>query len=264
MFRTNMLKIFAAGLALTLATPALAQTAAPRPVPVAPGDGNDLLGQAVAAYADKRFDDAAPLFRQSADLGNAQAQYMTGVLYLLGQGVAQDNTKAAVWLDLAATQGVADAQFNLSVLYATGRGVPADKIKAADLLAKAATQGLPEAQYNLGIAYENGDGVASAPDQAAKWYQKAAAQNYAPAETSLAFLYLAGKGVPQDKDAGLRWLTKAGEAGEPYAQSALGNLYETGQGIVGRDAARARIWYQKAAAQGDATAQTRLAALAEP
>jgi uncharacterized protein len=43
-------------------------------------------------------------------------------------------------------------------------------------------------------------------------------------------------------------------AGRPRAQFRLGSLYENGNGVP-RDFAKARQWYEKAAAQGEAIAQ---------
>ncbi|MCR5257749.1 MAG: TIR domain-containing protein [Desulfovibrio sp.] len=49
-------------------------------------------------------------------------------------------------------------------------------------------------------------------------------------------------------------LADRAESGDAEAQRALGGMYERGQG-VGQDLAKAREWYEKAAAQGDAEAQ---------
>ena len=53
-------------------------------------------------------------FSQSAEVGNQYAQYMLGKLYLMGNGVEQDEDTAFGWFHSAAEQGHAYAQFFLN------------------------------------------------------------------------------------------------------------------------------------------------------
>jgi TPR repeat protein len=64
-----------------------------------------------------------------------------GLAYGTGQGVSEDNTKAAEWYEKAAKQGDADAQYELGSLYFNGQGVQRDDTKAAEWFSKAAAQG---------------------------------------------------------------------------------------------------------------------------
>ena len=118
--------------------------------------------------------------RQSADQGDAVAQYNLGARYYHGQGVPQDFTHAATWYRRAADQGHAAAQFTLGFLYDNGRGVPEDGPRAAAWYRKAADQGFAAAQYNLGVKHELGRNVpAGLHAQAVAWYRKAADQGFA-------------------------------------------------------------------------------------
>ena len=65
---------------------------------------------------------------QRADQGEAAAQYRLSVIYATGDGLSQDDTESARWLQLAAAQGYADAQHNLGVLFILGQGVPQDYV----------------------------------------------------------------------------------------------------------------------------------------
>ncbi len=90
-----------------------------------------VLGMSGAARADW-FDDAAAahargdyraminILKPRADQGNAAAQYILGLAYGSGQGVAQDYKTAAKWYILAAEQGNTDAQNRLGLMYANG------------------------------------------------------------------------------------------------------------------------------------------------
>ena len=83
---------------------------------------------------------------ERAEQGDADAQFRLGVMYDIGQGVPQDEAKAAAWYKKAAEQGDADAQLNLGLMYDNGRGVPQDEVRAVAWYRKAAEQGNENAQ----------------------------------------------------------------------------------------------------------------------
>ncbi len=79
-----------------------------------------------------------------AEEGDAEAQYNLGILYDLGQGVAQSMVKAASWYRKSAEQGFTAAQYNLAVSFANGDGVPQNNVLAYALFDLAAADN-PEA-----------------------------------------------------------------------------------------------------------------------
>lgn len=85
----------------------------------------------------------------SALRGDAEAQFLVGVLYENGSGVDQNDTKAAEWFEKSAKQGHMDAQYNIGLMYAVGRGVVEDDTKAIHWLTLAAEQGDQEAKKVL-------------------------------------------------------------------------------------------------------------------
>jgi TPR repeat protein len=95
------------------------------------------------------------VFREHAELGNADAQYALGIAYgeLNGGlgGVQEDNTEALKWYRKAAEQGLADAQNYLGVMYTYGEGVPKDYIVAYMWFNLAAAQGYENAKVNNGF-----------------------------------------------------------------------------------------------------------------
>ena len=66
--------------------------------------------------------------------------------------------------------------------------------------------------------------------------------------------YFFGRGRPQDLARAREWWEKAAAQGNAGAQCNLGLLYANGRGVP-QDLARAREWYEKAAAQGHVDAQ---------
>lgn len=109
-----------------------------------------------------------------------------GVRYLLGRGVAQNNTKAFYYFKKAAhEENNLYAQNELAYLYAAGKGIRKDYTKALYYYEKAAIRGLASAQYNLGMMYFHGLGTAENKQLARKWFEKAAALGFEPARVVL-------------------------------------------------------------------------------
>ena len=94
-------------------------------------------------------------YKQAAETGNQSAQYRLGKLYLQGEMVPQDISKAVKCLTAAAEQGNQYAQYALGKLYLNGDETIPDKDQAAYWLAQAATQGHRYAQFLLNHQNEN-------------------------------------------------------------------------------------------------------------
>ena len=67
-------------------------------------------------------------------------------MYLNGEGVTADETKAAAWFRLAAEQGYSASQSTLGLLYSTGQGVHKNKITALMWLNISVSNGHPTAK----------------------------------------------------------------------------------------------------------------------
>ena len=134
-------------------------------------DGHD-------AYKRGDYATALSLLRPLATQGNADAQFVLGVMYKYGQGVVQDHKEAVKWFRLAAAQG--------------------DEFS----------------QYNLGLMYDNGQGVVEDPKEAVKWYRLAAAQGFALAQSMLGTLYEVGRGVPQNYGRAHIWYNLSASNGD--------------------------------------------------
>lgn len=160
-----------------------------------------------------------------------------------------------------AKAGDAKAQHDVGLLYLAGRYVDRDPKEAARWFEKSAVQGLAAAQFNLGVLYQRGEGVEQNPQLAFFWFQSAAEQNDPRAQHNLAAAYAEGRGVPRNYDKAIDWFTRAANTGLVQSQYSLGRAYETGSPEHRPDLAQAKIWYAKAAAQGDAAAAERLRAL---
>lgn len=97
--------------------------------------------EGIDAYAQGNYAVALEKFKPLAEQGNAQAQFSLGVMYHLGQSVAQDDKEAVVWWSKAAEQGQVEAQDNLGLRYARGQGVAQDWVQADKWFTIAAASG---------------------------------------------------------------------------------------------------------------------------
>ena len=102
-----------------------------------------------------RMDEAMVCYKQAADAGNQTAQYHLGKLYLQGNIIPKDISKAEKYLTAAAEQGSQYAQYALGKLYLAGDEIIQDKEQAAYWLTQSAAQGNQYAQFLLNHQNEN-------------------------------------------------------------------------------------------------------------
>ena len=203
----------------------------------------------------KDLDQAIRWFQKSANQSYALSQFMLGMAYLRGNGVAADQAKGIDWLRKAAIQGHAHAQLVVGTAFFNGNGVPKDVSQALQWWRKSADQGLAQAQANLGTVHLQGDnGIERDYQIAALWYLKAASQGLAGAQGELGELYEKGLGVLQDSQESLRWYRLAAGGGDTLAQYKLGFFYRDGSGVA-RDLVEAHKWANLAASRATADNQ---------
>ena len=92
--------------------------------------------------------DFTPLIERAKE-EDAEAQYLLGMHYVQGLGVAQNFKEAAKWFRKAAKLGNADAMYCLGMCYGRGEGLKENFVEAERWLKKAAMQGHQEAREML-------------------------------------------------------------------------------------------------------------------
>jgi TPR repeat protein len=68
--------------------------------------------------------------RAAAEAGLGVAQHGLGFMYMEGECVDKDASKAVTWFKKAAEQGLAGSQTTLAMMYEEGRGVEKDPEEA--------------------------------------------------------------------------------------------------------------------------------------
>ena len=248
------------------------------------------LGQMFHTGTGTDQDDAAAAdyWGRSAKLGNVNAQYALGRLWL--ENGSGDPEQAVAWITKAAEGGNAAAQYALGKLYRDGEYVQRDIAKAVELFTQSAEQKNEYAAYQLGRLYLAGEDIPKDVTAAVKWlsfssdlgnqyakyalaklylagedvpqdiagvvelFTQAANQKNEYAEYQLGKLYLTGEHLPKDVDIAIRWLTESADQNNQYAQYILGKLYLCGHDVP-RDREKAVLFLQASAAQGNIYAQ---------
>ncbi|MCO7513294.1 sel1 repeat family protein [Pseudomonas guariconensis] len=110
--------------------------------------GNSLLipatGRCTLNTQPEDLENALKACEQTAETGDAQAQYELGEFYYSTQA-PRDLNKALNWFEKASLQGHAQAQYRLGAMFFRGEGVPANNVQAYILLKMAAVNGDEEA-----------------------------------------------------------------------------------------------------------------------
>ncbi len=108
--------------------------------------------EAWQAYLNGDFTKAEQLAKPDADRGDAEAEYIMGLLSTEGDLGPRDDAAAADWYRKSAEQGYVDAQNALGYAYDFGLGVTRDRAHAQVWYGEAAAEGTIIARNNM--AYE--------------------------------------------------------------------------------------------------------------
>lgn len=146
----------------------------------------------------------ARLYREAADLGNAEAQYELAMCYAFGKGVEKNQQEAARWMLMAAKQNHVRAMVDMCYAYEKGVGVPQDWKEGARWYeaAEALIQQNPELEpvpFSSHLLYKRR--LAS--------LRKRAEQGDAKAQMVLAKLLANGEGMEKDLPQAIEWMEKA-------------------------------------------------------
>jgi TPR repeat protein len=206
--------------------------------------------EGVANYRIGNYKGAFDEWNEAAQQGDADAQYNLGCLYVRGEGVAQNRTRAVELFQRAAAQDELDATAWLftanPITDASRKAFFSKKFKSSGrfhltfVAQRSDGQAMRwqcatdeknggEIEFKIGFMYENGGmGLPQDDKQAVEWYRRASERNVADAQTKLAYLYAAGRGVEKNEIEAARLLRRAAERGNAVAQANLGIICLSG------------------------------------
>lgn len=197
---------------------------------------------------------AVDFLEKAARKDHAYAQYRLGKMLLFGQGIPQDIRIGLRWLERSADQGNPYAQYLLGKSLLRGEYTGKDTKRAVDLLEQAIVQGNVYAAYTLGAALISGDDIPADTARGVDLLRYAADHDYATAQFWLAKVLLQGEIVPKDITEAIVLLRKAIAQNNQYAQYLLGKMLLFGNDIE-KDVEEAMVLLRASAAQGNVFAQ---------
>lgn len=227
-------------------------------------------------------------FARASELGSLRGTKNLAAAYAMGSGIGMDKVRAAELYRKAADMGDIDSMHVLASMMRNGDGIPVDKQGAADLYRRAADLGDPDSQYDLAFMLDSGEGVpqdrpeaerlfrlsAEQGDtdaclclggilyergdfsEAERWFMDAALKGDVKASYNLGLMYTDGSLGEPDRDKAAEWFESAASEGFAYAQTMMGTI-----ALDSGDPKGAEEWFRKAAAQGEPTAMYNLGAL---
>ena len=196
--------------------------------------------------------------KQSANNGNADAQYEMGLLHYTGANstIPKDYNKALDWIKKSIKHGNARAQGFLATEYALGGLVEKDKKKEIYWLKEASKGGDAESQHFLGRMYLYGHDMLMDKKKGLYWLKNSANQDYIDSQKALAEHYLTGD-LEKTADDGLYWLKKAAKLGDSNSQFEAGRYYN----LAEKDYSESVKWLSMASDQDNKEAQGMLAGM---
>ncbi|MBL0217965.1 MAG: sel1 repeat family protein [Myxococcales bacterium] len=217
-----------------------------------------------------------------------------GAMYILGRGVAKDESTGMsafdtacaageLWacsnlginfgnakdtaamglefLDKACTGGIAHACFNLGIALYESKFLPADKPRAFKMFDRACTLGHALGCNALGRMYAEGEGVAKDPARAEQLFKSGCAAQAANACVELGRMRDGDHG-PADYKVAIEAYTVACERGNPGGCMGLALMHHQARGVP-EDFAKARELYARACAKRNGNACNNLGVLVE-
>jgi len=133
-------------------------------------------------------------YSESANRGDADAQFHLGAMYIKGEQVKKDVDEGLYWVKLAAEQG---HEMAISYLELWEDDISSTALNASvgiNWLKEAGRGWDMDAIFNLGFLYESGRGVEVNFKKAMQWYRFSAVEGHADAKRRLALLKQ-GKGL---------------------------------------------------------------------
>lgn len=212
------------------------------------------IGQMLHTGTGTEADDkrAAEYWEKSAKLGNTNAQYALGKLWL--EIESGDSNLAVEWITKAANADHSSAQYALGKLYRDGVYFEKDMDQAMQWFRSSAELGNAYAAYQMGQLLLFGEGGSKDVETAMKWLKMSSEKGNSIAQYRLGMLYLKGEEIPAQVDEAMKWLQQAADQGDEWAFYQLGKLYLCGKDIP-CDREKAVEYLTASAEQGNIYAQ---------
>ncbi len=191
------------------------------------------------------FAEALRFYRQAAESGDSEAQYLLGRFLVMKNLLKRERNKVIRWWDSALEKGLSSAtteEFD-------EEGHKNERAEAMRWLNAAGEEGSCDALRLLSSMYHRGLLVLSEPETSVKLLARAAEMDDVVAQGLLGVIFLEGIGVEKSEKKGVEYLELASDAGNSFAQWNLALALIEGQGVL-INRPRAKALLERAAEGG--------------
>jgi TPR repeat protein len=223
----------------------------------------DYVERGIQLSRSGNYIEAAELLSEAHKLGNERATIVLATMYMFGNGVKLDKSKANDLLKNLkesirekAEQGETFYQNVLGIMYNLGvGGISEDNANAIVWFEKAAEKNFFPALLNLAsVYYDTGK-----YDLVIEQYEKLIDMNNPQGYYYLAGMYTKGVGVPVDKEKAADLYARSAQLGFSQAITVVASFYLTGNGEHEVDYDKALQLFRKAAEMGSSNAYAGIA-----
>lgn len=188
-------------------------------------------------YLNKEFEErdtkrALEYLSAAAKNEHGYAQYTLGKLFIQGIAVQKSINYGEAWLEKAVKKDISLAQYLLGKILLEGTDLPQDTERAVNLLQKAISQGSAVAAYTLGKAYIDGILLSQNLTEGLRLIYFAAEKGLTSAEYIYGKLLYKGEIVPKNIGRSLYFLEKSADEGNPYAAYLAGKIRLEEEGYI--------------------------------
>lgn len=123
---------------------------------------------------ERKLEEALPILKQSAELGNPEAQYNYAIFLQEGIGIEKNEQEAIKWYSKSSDNGFNDAHYAMMMAYGNGQGIEQNSEKAFEYALKCANNNDATCMWNVVNCYLTGNGVKADTSKFKEWIIKLA------------------------------------------------------------------------------------------
>ena len=180
------------------------------------GQSADELNQQSKELVQKgNYNEAFPILKKSAELGDAEAQYNLGYFLQNGTAGVKNEQEAVEWYKKSSDKGFNDGHYAMMMAYGNGQGVEQNSEKAFEYALKCANNDDSTCMWNVVNCYLTGNGVKTDVSKFKEWIVRLAklpnpenlalSGNITSARLEIAKFYKTGKYFEQDNYRSYQW-----------------------------------------------------------
>lgn len=211
---------------------------------------------------ENKFSEAAELYKQAADEGNAYAKWRLAKAYDNGDGVDYDKERAWSLLNEASNAGCPQAKYDVAASYIHGWYGAEKDVKKGKLMLQEHCESTKDSYslscYALSILsdtiFERNE------EKALEILDQIKDKDDPQYLSTMAYIYLSGiDNIEQDKNKGMDYLKKAYQNGKSRAAFLLGSMYLEDNPPTKKDINKAIEWFEKGIKKNDTRSMIEMA-----